>query len=68
MALTEQLKRRAERRVELRERLVASGCAPPSGIALNAVLARCQDVDLAFTALTMQPRPAWVRHIVTDLS
>lgn len=54
---------RARRRVELRDLLRAYGFDPPSGIALNGVLAKCPDVDLAFTALTMTPRPGWVEAI-----
>jgi hypothetical protein len=44
--------------------LVLCGFAPPSGIGLDAVLSECQDVDLAFTALTMSPRPIWVQELV----
>ena len=64
MAITEdQLQQRARRRKELRDMLVTRGFDPPSGIALNLVLSKCQDVDLAFTALTMAPRPGWVAAI-----
>jgi len=30
-------------------------------------LAKCRDVDLAFTALTMAPRPDWVGAIAGPL-
>lgn len=68
MAVSEQLlNERAERRIELRDLLRARGCKPPSGLALNAVLAKCPDVDLAFTALTMVPRPSWVQLLAGPL-
>ena len=67
MALTEELNERAERRCELRELLYARGFEPPSAIALNSMLTKCPDVDLAFTALTMVPRPGWVEGIVGPL-
>ena len=63
MVVANQLELRARKRYELRDLLVLCGFAPPSGSALNAVLAACPDVDLAFTALTMIPRPAWVQEI-----
>ena len=64
MIVTEELQMRARERSELRNLLTICGFAPPSGLALNAVLSRCRDVDLAFTALTMTPRPKWVRELV----
>lgn len=67
MALTEELNQRAERRCELRELLNACGFKAPSATALNAILAKCWDVDLAFTALTMAPRPDWVEAIAGPL-
>lgn len=67
MSLTSELNQRAERRSELRDLLRSCGYDPPSGIALNAVLARCGEVDLAFTALTMVPRPPWVEAIAGPL-
>ena len=64
VAVSEQLlNQRAERRQELRDLLRACGYEPPSGVAMNALLAKCPDVDLAFTALTMAPRPRWVQLI-----
>lgn len=68
MALTEELNQRAERRCELRELLNACGFKAPSATALNAILAKCRDVDLAFTALTMAPRPDWVEEIAGPLT
>ena len=67
LALTEELKQRADRRTELHDLLRACGVAPPAGLALNAVLSKCPDVDLAFTALTMDPRPEWVEAIAGPL-
>jgi hypothetical protein len=67
MALTEELNQRAERRCELRDLLHACGFEPPSAVALNSVLAKCGDVDLAFTALTMAPRPSWVEAVAGPL-
>lgn len=67
MALTEELNQRAERRTELRDLLRACGFDPPSATALNFVLSKCPDVDLAFTALTMVPRPRWVEAIAGPL-
>ena len=67
MALTEELNERAERRCELRDLLYASGFQPPSAMALNSMLTKCRDVDLAFTALTMVPRPGWVEAIAGPL-
>ena len=67
MAPTEQLKKPADRRGELRDLLSACGFEPPGAIALSSVLSKCQDVDLAFTALTMDPRPRWVEAIAGPL-
>lgn len=67
MTMTEQLKERAERRIELRGLLREDGVDPPSGAALNRILSMCEDVDLAFTALTMAPRPRWVEAIAGPL-
>lgn len=64
MIVTEELQTRARDRSELRNLLTMCGFRAPSGLALNAVLLRCKDVDLAFTALTMTPRPKWVRELV----
>lgn len=68
MALTEELNERAERRSELRDLLRACGFEPPSATALSSILYNCPDVDLAFTALTMVPRPAWVQAIAGPLT
>jgi len=35
---------------------------------LTKVLSNCPDIDLAFTALTMNPRPSWVQDLVGPLS
>jgi hypothetical protein len=35
-----------------------------SDVMLRAVLSKTDDVDLAATAITMCPRPAWVRDII----
>jgi hypothetical protein len=64
----EDLESRSRQRSELRELLVLCGFEPPSGFALNAMLAACPDVDLAFTALTMTPRPRWVEHLAGPFS
>jgi hypothetical protein len=66
LAVSEDL--RTERRLVLQGLLEVCGLDPPSGVALNGLLAKCPDVDLAFTALTMEPRPAWVQEIVGPLS
>ena len=63
MVVAEELEVRARKRYELRDLLVLCGIRPPSATVLNAVLAQCPDVDLAFTALTMTPRPRWVRKL-----
>jgi hypothetical protein len=63
LALTEEIKERADRRSELRDLLRACGFDPPGAVALNFMLSKCRDVDLAFTALTMNPRPTWVEEI-----
>ena len=63
MVVAEELEVRARKRYELRDLLVLCGSRPPSASVLNAVLAECPDVDLAFTALTMMPRPGWVRRL-----
>jgi hypothetical protein len=67
LIVTEDLQQRAEWRAELCDQLRVRGLEPPSRTALNGVLSRCQDVDLAFTALTMLPRPAWVHEIAGPL-
>jgi hypothetical protein len=48
--------------------LLLCGIEPPSGSVLNAVLSECPDVDLAFTALTMIPRPRWVQDLAGPVS
>jgi hypothetical protein len=63
LLISQELEVRARQRAELRELLVLCGSEPPSGIALQAVLSECPDVDLAFTALTMVPRPRWVEDL-----
>jgi hypothetical protein len=68
MTVKENRELRARRRAELRHLLMLCGFEPPNGIALNAVLSQCPDVDLAFTALTMTPRPRWVQELVDPLS
>jgi len=68
LALTEELNQRADRRGELRDLLCACGIEPPSATALNHILGKCRDVDLAFTALTMVPRPDWVEAIAGPLN
>lgn len=64
LIVTEELQLRARKRAELRELFLLRGVEPPNGIALNAVLSQCPDVDLAFTAMTMVPRPRWVEDLV----
>lgn len=64
MIVTEQSELRARQRADLRDLLVHCGLEPPGGVGLNAVLSECPDVDLAFTALTMVPRPRWVQDLV----
>jgi hypothetical protein len=61
--VAQELELRARKRYELRYLLVLCGVRPPSGKVLNSVLAQCPDVDLAFTALTMVPRPRWVEEL-----
>jgi hypothetical protein len=68
LIVTEQQKLRSRRRSELRDLLALCGLEPPNAIALNAVLSECPDVDLAFTALTMCPRPRWVEDLAGPLS
>jgi hypothetical protein len=68
MTVEEDRATRARCRTEVRDLLVLCGFEPPNGIALNSVLSQCPDVDLAFTALTMTPRPRWVREFVEPLS
>ena len=68
MIVTDELEMRSRQRSELRDLLVLCGSKPPSGIALNQVLAECPDVDLALTALTMNPRPRWVEDLAGPLS
>jgi hypothetical protein len=67
LLVTQELEQRARQRSELRELLVLCGIKPPSGTAIGAVLSECPDVDLAFTALTMVPRPRWVQDLVGPL-
>jgi hypothetical protein len=67
VAITENLRQSAERRSELNELLRACGFEPPTESALDSVLSKCPDVDLAFTALTMDPRPGWVAAITGRL-
>jgi hypothetical protein len=43
------------------------GVELPDWVGLSAVLLECPDVDLAFTALTMVPRPRWVQDLVGPL-
>jgi len=50
----------ARQRAELRKMLVDLGFEPPDLPVLEALVSQCPDVDLAFTALTMSPRPKWV--------
>jgi hypothetical protein len=59
---------RSRRRCLLRDSLVLCGTTPPSGLVLNQVLSECPDVDLALTALTMNPRPRWVEDLAGSLS
>jgi hypothetical protein len=61
---TDKLILQARKRAELRKMLVNLGLEPPGVDALKAVVSRCPDVDLAFTALTMLPRPRWVLDLV----
>jgi hypothetical protein len=65
--VTEELELRARRHSELRRLLVTRGFEPPDWVGLSAVLQECPDVDLAFTALTMVPRPRWVQDLVGPL-
>jgi hypothetical protein len=67
MTLRERMEERDRRRTELRDLLMADGFDLPDGAALNGVLCRCRDVDLAFAALTMIPRPPWVQAIAGPL-
>jgi hypothetical protein len=60
----EELISEGRKRVELRDMLIYLGHAPPDVHVLKAVLSRCSDVDLALTAMTMTPPPAWVTAIV----
>jgi hypothetical protein len=64
LIVTQERERRVRKRSELRELLVLSGFEPPKVVGLSAVLSECPDVDLAFTALTMVPRPRWVEDLV----
>jgi hypothetical protein len=68
LILAEELELRSRQRSDLRDLLVLCGFEPPNGIALGAVLSECPDVDLAFTALTMIPRPRWVQDLAGPLS
>ena len=67
MIVTDDLQQRAEWRAQLSDLLRFRGVEPPSRTALNEMLSRCEDVDLAFTALTIIPRPPWVREIAGPL-
>lgn len=64
LLVPQEVEMRARQRAELRGLLVMCGVEPPSMIALDALLSECPDVDLAFTALTMVPRPMWVQDLV----
>lgn len=64
IVVTQDQELRVRHRNELRDLLVHCGLEPPSGVGLSAVLSECPDVDLAFTALTMTPRPRWVQDLV----
>jgi hypothetical protein len=61
---TDELILQAHKRAELRKLLLGLGLESPDVPALKAVLLHCPDVDLAFTALTMVPRPKWVLDLV----
>lgn len=61
---TDEVILQARKRAELRKMLVALGLEAPDLPALKALVTRCPDVDLAFTALTMLPRPTWVHDLV----
>jgi hypothetical protein len=67
LLVTEELELRARQRSELRHLFVMRGAEPPDWVGLSAVLEECPDVDLAFTALTMVPRPRWVQNLVGPL-
>jgi hypothetical protein len=67
VVVAQELELRARRRYELRDLLLLYGTNPPSASVLNAVLSQCPDVDLAFTALTLSPRPKWVRDLAGPL-
>jgi hypothetical protein len=54
----------ARKRAELRKLLADVGLEPPDLDVLKAVVSQCPDVDLAFTALTMVPRPTWLLDLV----
>jgi hypothetical protein len=68
LIVTQEMELRARQRSELRDLLVFCGFEPPNGVGLGAVLSECPDVDLAFTALTMVPRPRWVQDLVGPLT
>jgi hypothetical protein len=68
MVVAGELEQRARKRYELRDLLLLCGITPPSASVLNAVLTECPDVDLAFTAMTMVPRPAWVHDLAGPMS
>jgi hypothetical protein len=65
--VTEELELRARQHSELRHLLIMCGVELPDWVGLSAVLLECPDVDLAFTALTMVPRPRWVQDLVGPL-
>ena len=67
MVVAQELELRARRRYELRDLLLLCGTNPPNASVLNAVLSQCPDVDLAFTALTLSPRPSWVQDLAGPL-
>jgi hypothetical protein len=68
LIVSEDTESRSRQRSELRDLLVLCGLEPPNAIVLGAVLSECPDVDLAFTALTMIPRPRWVQDLAGPVS
>jgi hypothetical protein len=61
---TDEVILQAQKRAELRKLLVDVGFEAPDLPGLKALVSQCPDVDLAFTALTMLPRPRWVLDLV----